>query len=302
MSQILKRITKLGWTNFKRNSYLSLAATGVMSLTLILFLGLLALQFLTSQVVSSLEGKVDISAYFKTEAPEDQILQIRQDLLSRPEAESVTYISREQALIDFKQRHAGERLIQESLDQLDANPLSASLNIKTFEPSQYPAIAEFLENNRFRSSIDKINFFDNKDVIDRIQKLSRSINNWGLTATMLLALIALLVTFNTVRLTIYSQRQEIEIMRLVGASNWQIRGPFLAEGGFYGLFASAIAMVIFYPIVFLTSDNIANFLEEASLSAYFTSNLLQVFLVVVVLGILLGVASSFFAVRRHLNI
>ena len=302
MFQTLKTVIKAGWTNFKRNSYLSVAATGVMSLALILFLSLLSLQFLTSQVVSSLEGKVDISAYFKTDTSDEQILKIQSDLKARADVVSVEYVSRDQALSDFKARHAQDPLIQESLSQLDDNPLAASLNIKTQNSSQYASITQFLENSKFKDAIDKINFYENRDVIDRIGKLSNSIKTWGLTATLLLALIAVLVTFNTVRLTIYNQKQEIEIMRLVGASNWHIRGPYLAEGGFYGLFASIAAVAVFYPLIYLVSDKISNFLESVNLLAYFVNGIGEVVLMTASLGILLGVASSFIAIRKHLKI
>ncbi len=281
---------------------MSLAATGVMSLALVLFLGLLSLQFLTTKVVASLEDKVDISAYFKTDAPEDQILKVKSDLLARSDVANVDYVSREQALAEFKNRHAADALIQESLAQLEDNPLAASLNIKTKSSLQYATIAEFLEANKFRDSIEKINFYENKSVIDRIDRLSRSIKTWGATAGLMLALIAALVTFNTVRLTIYNQKQEIEIMRLVGASNWHIRGPYLAEGGFYGLFAALIALLIFYPIVYFVSDKVSNFVESVDLLAYFGRGLAQVVLMTAGLGVFLGVTSSFIAIRRHLKI
>lgn len=302
MVQTFKTVIKSGWTNFKRNSYLSIAATGVMSLALILFLGLLSLQFLTSHVVATLEGKVDISAYFKTDVSDEQILKVMSDLKARGDVVSVDYISRDQALADFKERHAQDTLIQESLAQLDDNPLAASLNIKTKNSAQYASIAEFLEKSKFRESIDKISFYENQSVIERIDGFSRSIRSWGLTATLMLALIAVLVTFNTVRLTIYNQKQEIEIMRLVGASNWHIRGPYLAEGGFYGLFASITAMAVFYPLVYLVSDRVSNFLESVDLLAYFTRGMGEVILMTAGLGILLGVASSFVAIRRHLKV
>ncbi len=244
---------------------MSFAATGIMALALILFLGLLSLQFMTSQVVSSLQDKIDISAYFKS-------------------------------------RHAQDELIQESLNQLNSNPLAASLKIKTRDSSQYASVAQFLENNNLRSIIDKINFYENKGVIERIESISGGIKGWGLIITLLLALIAILVIFNTVRLTIFNQKQEIEIMRLVGASNWHIRGPYLAEGGLYGLFASLIALLVFYPSIYFVSDKIASFAPTVNIFDYFFVGLPQVILMVVGLGVALGVASSSIAIRKHLKI
>lgn len=298
----IKKIIDTGWTNLKRNSYLSFAATGMMALALILFLGLLSLQFLTSQVVSSLEEKIDISTYFKLEATDDQIQKIKSDLEALPNIATVTYVSRDQALNDFKARHSQDQLIQDSLAQLDSNPLAASLNIKTKSATQYASIAQFLENNKFRSVIDKIDFYENRGVIERIQNISRGIKNWGMAATLLLALVAVLVTFNTVRLTIFNQKQEIEIMRLVGASNWHIRGPYLAEGGMYGLMASFIALAVFYPVLSLVSGKISAFAPNINLFGYFFRGMAQTVLLTLILGILLGVVSSSIAIRKHLKI
>lgn len=281
---------------------MSFGATGIMALALILFLGLLTVQFLTSRVVASLQDKIDISAYFKTDATEEQALKIKSDLSTLPEVADVTYVSREQALADFKARHAQDQLIQESLEQLDSNPLAASLNIKTKDSSQYASIAQFLEASALRSVIDKINFYENKTVIERIESVSRGIKGWGLAVTLILAFIAILVTFNTVRLTIFNQKQEIEIMRLVGASNWHIRGPYLAEGGLYGLFASVIALAIFYPSVYFVSDKIASFAPTVNIFAYFLGGIAQVFLMVIGLGVFLGMASSSIAIRKHLRV
>lgn len=302
MFQTIKTVFKSGWTNFKRNSYLSVAVTSVMSLSLILLLGLLSLQYITVESIASLEQKVDISTYFKTDAPEEQILEVKSALAERNDVENVTYVSRDEALANFRARHAQDTMIEESLSLLDDNPLGASLNIKTKEFSQYASIAEFLKAEKYKEIIQQVNFEENKGVIEGISNLSNSIRNWGLTATLMLALVAVLVTFNTVRLTIFNQKQEIEIMRLVGASNWHIRGPYLAEGGFYGVFAALIALVIYYPIVFLVSGKISSFVESVDLAAYFARGSWQIILMTVFLGVFLGVISSFIAIRKHLKI
>lgn len=302
MIETFKKITKSGWTNLKRNSYLSLGATGTIAITLILFLGLLSLQFLTNHIVTSLQDKVDVSVYFKTDTPEDQMLKAKKDTESLADVERVNYISREQALNDFKARHAKDQLIQDSLAQLDNNPLQASLNIKSKDPTKYPDIVKFLEGSKYKNLIDKINFYENQGVINRIQSISGGAQNWGLAVTLILGLIAVLVTFNTIRLTIYNQRQEIEIMRLVGASNWHIRGPYLAEGGFYGLFAAITSLVIFYPVVYFVSNKISVFVPTVDLFGYFVSSVGQIVLLTVTLGAALGVISSSITISRHLKV
>lgn len=302
LQETAKRVFNVGWTNFKRNTYLSMGTTGVMVLVLFLFSGLMSLNFLTSQIVSSLDEKVDVSVYFKNDASEDEIAKVKSDLESLGTVKSVEYVSKDQALGEFKARHAGDTLVQDSLAELDVNPLQASLNVKADDSSQYASIVTFLEGNKFRSLVDKINFYENEQVIKRVLAISGGLRNWGFLFTMALALIAVLVTFNTVRLTIYSQKQEIEIMRLVGGSNWHIKAPYLVEGGLYGALAAGIVTVMFYPAIFFISPKVEGLMPGVSLISYFVSNVFQFVPLIFFIGILLGVTSSFVAIRRFLKI
>ncbi len=300
--ETIRRIFNAGWTNFKRNSYMSFGTTGVMVMVLLLFTGLLVLNFLSSTMVSTLQDKVDVSAYFKTEAAEEEIAAVKSDLEKLPTVKYVSYISRDQALAEFKQRHAGDALIQESLADLDENPLQASLNIKAVQSNQYASIVNSLEGNKLRPLIDKINFYENEPVIKRIQSIADGLQNWGLLAIFFLATIAVLVAFNTIRLTIYNQKQEVEIMRLVGGSNWYIRGPFLVEGALYGLFAAVVALGMFYGALFFVSPKVAQIMPGANLMGYFAGNAGQVVLLLIAVGAILGIISSFIAIRRYLKI
>ncbi len=302
MKKAFKRIFRTGWLNFKRNSYLSFGTTGVMALVLLLFSGLMVLNYISSQIVTGLEDKVDVSVYFKNDASEDQVISVKQDLESQPAVARVTYISKDQALTDFKAKHAGDALIQQSLAELTDNPLQSSLNIKAKESTQYASIVTFLEGNKLRPVIDKINFYENEAVINRVQGISRGVGNWGLVATLVLAFIAVLVTFNTIRLTIYNQKNEIEIMRLVGGSNWHIKAPYLIEGGLYGVFSALIAVAVFYPTLWFISSKIGVLIPDVSLIGYFVANVFQFIPIIFALGIALGVLSSYIAIRRFLRV
>lgn len=302
MRKAFKRIFRTGWLNFKRNSYLSFGTTGVMALVLLLFSGLMVLNYISGQIVSGLEDKVDVSVYFKNDASEDQVMAVKQDLESQSVVAQVTYIPKDQALADFKAKHAGDALIQQSLAELADNPLQSSLNIKAKDSTQYAGIVTFLEGNKFRPVVDKINFYENEAVINRVQSISRGVGNWGLVVTLILAFIAVLVTFNTIRLTIYNQKNEIEIMRLVGGSNWHIKAPYLIEGALYGIFASAIAIVVFYPTLWFISSKIGVLIPGIGLIGYFVSNVLQFVPLILFFGIVLGVLSSYIAIRRFLKV
>ncbi len=302
LKEKIKRVISHGWTNFRRNSYVSFGTTGVMALVLLLLLGLIAVNFVSDVLVTALENKVDVSVYFKQNATDDAITEVKHDLEALNTVKTVQFISREEALALFKERHAQDSLIQESLAELETNPLQASLNVKAVDTGQYASIVSFLETHKLRTTIDKINYYENEAVIGRVQSISQSAQQWGLIGTLVLAIIAVLVAFNTVRLTIYNQKSEIEIMRLVGGSNWYIRAPYLVEGALYGIFAGLLALVVFYITIAGISPKVAIIMPGVSLSGYFVGNGIQMVLLVLATGILLGIVSSFIAIRRFLKV
>ena len=298
----LMRVINQGWTNFRRNSWLAFSTVGIMVLALLIFSGLVAFNVVSQNAIASLEEKVDVTAYLKTEVSEGAALEIARELENRSEVLFVNYVSRDQALEEFKKRHEDEELIQEALKELGQNPLQASLEIKARETVQYASLVSFLEQGRFGNLIDKIDFYENQTVISRIQKISSGLRVGGILVTLILSLIAVLVTFNTIRLTIFNQKQEIEIMRLVGASNWHIRGPYVVEGAIYGIIAGLAVLIIFYPIVYFASPKIQAFIPSVNLANYFSNFSGQMILLVLGSGIGLGISSSLIAVRKHLRI
>jgi len=302
LNKNIKRVFKNGLTNFRRNSWLSLGTIGIMTLTLFILVSLFAFNVLSQNLISELEDKVDVSAYFKKGAQEKEIMELKSKLEELPSVKYVNYTSEERALEEFKRRHEGNELIQKALAEIEDNPLQASINIKAKDPSQFASIINFLENSKFTNLIDKVNYYENQTVIQRIQKISSTLRQGGILITLILSAIAVFVTFNTIRLTIYSQRQEIEIMRLVGASNWYIRGPFLVEGTIYGIFSAVISLAIFYPILYLISPKIENFTSSIDLFSYFVRFFPNIFILIIGSGIFLGVISSYIAIRRYLKI
>lgn len=302
LKEKLQRVLRAGWTNFRRNSYVTFGTTGVMALVLLLFLGLIGVNFVSGVVVGTLEGKVDVSVYFKSEATTDDIASVRQDLQSLNTVATVNYVSREEALAAFKDRHAQDALIQESLAELQTNPLQASLNIKASDAGQYASIVSFVETHKLRTVIDKINYYENEAVIGRVERISQTMQESGLAGTLILAVIAVLVAFNTIRLTIYNQKQEIEIMRLVGGSNWYIRAPYLIEGALYGMFAAVLSLAVFYAFAASVSPKVALVMPGVSLIGYFTGNVIQITMLMLAAGVGLGMVSSMIAIRRFLRV
>jgi cell division transport system permease protein len=297
----IRRGIKTGFINFWRNGWVSLATILVMVITLFVIGGLIFGQALLNSTLSRLQNKVDITVYFKTGTLENEIFSVRDELAKLNQVASIDYISADQALSNFKERHADNALITQSLDELGQNPLDASLNIKAKDPSQYDDISQFLEANTI-SSIDKIDYSQNKAVIDRLANILSASRTAGFGIILVLSVIAVLVAFNTIRLAIYTSRDEITIMRLVGASSRYIRGPFIIEGAMHGLVAAIFTMAIFYPLTYWLGPKAETFFGGPNLFNYYLSNFFELFAVLLIFGILLGSFSAFIATRRYLKV
>lgn len=304
-----KRIIQAGFVGFWRNSFVSLAAILVMTVTLFVIGSLIFVNAMLSTALQIFRDKVDINVYFTVNASTEDIQTIQRQIEGLPQVERVEYISSEDALARFKERHANDQLMLQALEELGDNPLGAALSIKAKEPSQYEGIAEFLSDDTNALSkdgtpiIDEVNYFKNKVAIDRLSDIIKSAEALGLAVTVVLVIASILITFTTIRLAIYTARDEITVMRLVGASNQYIRGPFVFQGIMYGGFAGLLTLVLFYPIALALGPKTREYFDSSiDLFQYYTHNFGVLFLILVGAGIMLGAVSSYLAVKRYLNV
>lgn len=285
-----KRVIKSGFMNFWRNGWVSLAAILVMVVTLFAIGSIIFSRVILGSVLKQIENKVDISVYFKTKTTESDIADLKKSLELLPEVKTVDYVSETQALADFKEIHKDSPLTLQALEQLDENPFGAILNIRAKEVSQYESVAKFLEGESATvkgkdAIIDKVNYFQNKKIIDSLSRIIASTKKLGASMSIVFIIISILVTFNTLGLVIYTSREEIEVMRLVGASNRFVRGPFIIEGAMYGVISSIITMVIFWPLTLwlgpstaIGSATVKNFFGEVNLYQYFGVDIYQYYI------------------------
>ncbi len=300
--ETIKRVTRSGLQSFVRNGWLSTATISVMALTIFVMTSLLLLNVITQSLIFNLQDRIDISVYFKQGTPEDEIAKVRRDVEQLTEVKSVQYVTPDEALLAFKERHKDNPLLLESLAELGENPLEATLNIKARETDQFASIAGFLERETYKPLIDKVNYSQNAEVIGRLSSVIGGIRRSGAILSLVLAAVAVLVAFNTIRLAIYTARDEIGVMRLVGASNWFIRGPFLVAGVLYGILAALITTAVLLPVVGAVSPKISGFLlTGTNLFAYFKQNFWIILGLELAVGIVLGALSSYIAVRRYLK-
>src|SRR3989344_2644193 len=195
----LSRITKGGIVKFWRNGWISFATVLVMVVTLFVTGTLLLGNVILTSVLDSLEDKVDVTVYFRSDAPEGEVLAVKDSISKLGEVESVEYISREEALTRFSERHKNNALITQYLQALGDNPLGASLNVRAQDPAQYRTIASFLEANVISSILDKVNYRQNELVIERLSSILKTSQRIGVVVSLLLIAIAFLVAFNTIR-------------------------------------------------------------------------------------------------------
>lgn len=297
------RIIHMGLSNFRRNLWLAGASTLIMTITLIILSVLSLLFVITNSSVRTIKERVDISAYFKNGLAESQIQTIKGQLEDDSRIEEVRYVSADEALAKFKENHSNDPLLLESVGELNENPLPATLQIKAKNLEDYPAVAELLNSDKYSASIEKVNFEDNRTLIARLNNLLKFIITVGIILIGVFSAIAVLVIFNTITLTIYNRKEEVEIMRFVGATNWYIRGPFIVEAIIYSILATIITSALIFPVYTSLLPKISNYLTPAG-DTFNGNMLLFIGLIVIqlVIAFVLSTISSLLAMRKYLRV
>ncbi len=300
-----KRIIRSGYRNFMRSGFTSLASILMMIITLFVITSLIFIQTALTSSLTDMKDKVDVTVYFVHGADETAIKSIEQAVSKLPEVRSVTFTSEDAALAQFKERHADDYLTLQALDELGENPLGASLNIKAKDPSQYESVSKYFESDSALSKgalniIDKIDYHQNKVVIDRLTAIIAGAQKLGFAVSLVLVIISIIITFSTIRLIIYMSREQISVMRLVGAGPKYVQGPFVVSGILVGTAASLITILLFIPISIWLGNQLTDFIG-INLFTYYKSNFLQLFIIMLGAGVFLGGISSSLAIKRYLK-
>lgn len=304
---IIKRVLVSGWKSFVRGGAVSAATVLIMTVTLAIIGSLIFVSALLSFTLATISDKVDVSVYFVTTASEREIFAVKDQLEKLPQVASVGYTSADEALAAFRERHANDQLTLQALNELGGNPLDASLEIRAKDPSQYESIVNFLEASPALSSggasiVDRINYAQNKDVIDRLSLAIRATREIGFAVVILFAIASILIAFATVRLAIYTAKDEIAVMRLVGASNAYIQGPFIVTGVITGITAAALVLLLLWPATWYAGTKTAGWFGGFNLASYYADHFMLIFFILILSGLALGAVASVFAIRKYLNI
>jgi len=304
---LIKRMLVAGAKNFARGGAVSAATVLIMTVTLGIIASLIFLSALLTYTLRTVSDKVDVSVYFVTTADEADVLAVKDQLLKLPQVASVTYTSAEDALATFRARHATDQLTLQALEELGGNPLDSSLSILAKNPSEYEGIVNFLQTSPVLSSsgasiVDRINYAQNKEIIDRLSLAIQATREIGFAIVVLFALASILIAFATVRLAIYTAKDEIAVMRLVGASNAYIQGPFIITGIITGVVAATLVLLLLWPATWYAGTKTVGWFDGFNLASYYAGNFAFVFSLLMLSGIALGAVASVLAIRRYLKV
>ncbi|HPX52274.1 MAG TPA: permease-like cell division protein FtsX [Candidatus Paceibacterota bacterium] len=302
-----KRVLKSGFVSFLRNKTVSLSSIGILTTTLIIIGVFFFFRGIFDYSLNQVRNKVDIKIYFKLDAEDSQILDIKNKIKTLPEVQSIELVTAEQSLTDFQEKHSNDPVTLQALAELDTNPFGAMLTVFAKDTNSYDYISNTLSSEsdflgESYSAIDKINYFELKPTIDRLNNMIRLFNSIGYWITLLFLVISSLIIFNTIRLSIFIYKEEIAVMKLVGASNMHIRGPFLVESSIYAVISSLLAMIFFFPTTFYLAKNTIDFFSGLDIFQYYLQNFFVLFLLLLIISLLLATFSSLLAIRRYLKI
>ncbi len=297
------RVLKFAFQDLGRNIGMSFMTVFILVLMLLSFNTLWSVEILTKQAVSTVKDQINVSIYFSSDAKDKEAEDVKSYLAGFPEVTQVDLRSRDEVLRLFQERHSLSPEVLDALKELGGNPFGPTVIVKTKEPGDYKKIVEALNAPEYKDLIEAKSFDEHSDAIDKIQNITNRIEGAGMGLTILFALISFLVIFNTVRVAITSQRFEIGIKRLVGASNWFIRGPYLVVSVILTLISVGVAAVII-KIALKWVDRYLSvvFANGFSLTNYYNSHILYVFGVQILVVLVLTVLSSVLAMRRQLKV
>lgn len=297
------RIIKFALQDMIRNVSLSFMTVLILILMLLSINSLVIVRALTDQTIETVKEQIDVSVYFSHDATEEEIQEMRDYAAAFPEVTEITFFTEEEVLADFRETHKDNPDIIASLDELSENPLGPTMIIKTRDPGDYGNIIEALSVPEYENIVEAKTFGDTQKAIERVTVVTKQVQQGVYALTGLFAIIAFFVIFNTIRVAIYTQRTEISIKKLVGASNWYVRGPYIIESFVFTVISVAVtAALIYFLIQFLDPYLSVVLGEKAFLTNYFSSNILLLAGAQFAMVLIMTIVTSGLAMRRYLRV
>lgn len=297
-----RRIAAQGFRNFFRNAWLSSAATAIMVVTLTIILSAIVINMSLSDTIDDIASNITVSVYLQDDVDDVELDELSSTLEQSFNVASVSYVSKDQALRIFQERNQDDPSLIEGLSISD-NVLPASLEVVVKDLSKIDAVTAVANETRFEHIVDETSVSEERRAsIDNIARAQDFITVASIVAAGLFAGISILVIFNTIRMAVFTRSDEIEIMKLIGATPNYIRGPFLFEAALYGVFAGLLASVAVYSVLISLGPRANKQLLIEPTINLFVDNWLLVSLATVTIGVLIGLSSSLISMSRYLRL
>jgi len=253
--------------------------------------------------IKSIQDKIDISVYFNDDAKQGDIIALQEDLADLEEVKTIKFVSKDEALKRYEEQNKDNPKLLESLKDTE-NPLPPSLEIKVYDPSKLDVLTPIFDNEKYKLIIHKVSYKENKTIIDKLFQATQFTKQVGVIATLAFTVTALVIIFNTVKMAIFTRKEEIDIMKLVGATPSFIKGPFLIEGAIYGVISTLISIMIIGTILYFLAPTLVHYFGGVGddLSGFIRSNIVWLVFAQLFVGIFIGTVSSWLAVRKYVKI
>ena len=301
------RMCRYGINNFSRNAWLTIAATAVMTITLLIIFVTLAARQTLVDTVDQIKTKVDMSIYVRTDTPDDQAAKIGDELKKLSGVQGVAYTSPAQAKQDFARENVNNRDTLDALNEA-TNKLPGRFRVQIENINDPSQLDTFVKQNelykKYADPTHKPSFSgDRRKAIVEIGRAAQFADRVGIVASVIFIAISSLIVFNTIRMAIFNRKEEIQMMKLIGADRSFIRGPFVVEAMVYGFVAALVATGLGVLALYASRDKLASY----EIAVQPTIDLVTVYigvilLVMIVVGSLIGVISSLLATRRYLKL
>ncbi|HSX31795.1 MAG TPA: permease-like cell division protein FtsX [Candidatus Saccharimonadales bacterium] len=299
------RVVHTGMVNFARNAWLAIAAMAVMIITLTIVLFSIVTNATFANTIAQITDKIDVSVYLKETTNDSAGKNLARDLRTLPNVKSVTYLNKEEALDRYREQNANNPALLSAINETD-NPIPATIQIKPISLNKIQDIKDSLNKPAAKKLWEDVSYRDDrKSAIDKIAHATHILQQAGIVTVLIFAIISVLIIFNTIQMAIFNRRDELTIMRLLGAGTWYIRGPFVVETIIYGVLSALISILIMHALFVASSSTLQasslGLLDISYAASYFRGHFWQLLTLQVVLGILIGAASSVIATKRYLK-
>jgi len=263
---------------------------------------LLFIRLVTNEATTSIRDQIDVSIYLSPDATADEVDEVYTYIGSLPEVTQATFFSQEEVLQNFRTLYKDNENILSSLDELSDNPLGATIVIKTKNPADYSKVIDDLSVPEYETIVESKTFTDTQGAIQKIDVITTNVEHFSFALTAFFAIIAFLIIFNTIRVAIYTQRIEISIKKLVGATNWFVRGPYVVTSVFFSIISVGIAIILVYASTGFLDPYLGVVLGDSQfLTNYYFSHILSLAGIQFAIVFFLTLVSSMLAMRRYLK-